>query len=84
MDTKPDYNLNDPFTLNNQAIIDEINTFTGDERTAKLTEARQKMWRNKAVVDAYEPGSTFKSFVTAMALEENVVTLNDPFVCNGS
>ncbi len=84
MATKPDYNLNDPFTLNNQAIIDEINTFTGDERTAKLTEARQKMWRNKAVVDAYEPGSTFKSFVTAMALEENVVTLNDPFVCNGS
>lgn len=84
MATKPDYNLNDPFTLNNQAVLDEINTFTGDERTKKLSEARQKMWRNKAVVDAYEPGSTFKSFVAAMALEENVVGLNDPFVCNGA
>ena len=43
-----------------------------------------KLWRNKAVVDAYEPGSTFKIFTSAMAIEENVISSNDVFYCNGS
>lgn len=42
-------------------------------------------WRNKAVVDAFEPGSTLKLFLVAGALEENVVKPNDLFFCeNGS
>jgi stage V sporulation protein D (sporulation-specific penicillin-binding protein) len=42
------------------------------------------MWRNKAVSDTYEPGSTFKIFTSAIALEENLVTTNSSFYCNGA
>lgn len=45
---------------------------------------RFRMWRNKAISDTYEPGSTFKILTAAMALEENVVNLNSPFYCSGS
>lgn len=45
---------------------------------------RYRMWRNKAISDTYEPGSTFKILTAAMALEENVVNLNSPFYCSGS
>ena len=47
------------------------------------TDAMIKMWRNKAVVDSYEPGSTFKSIVAAAALEEGVATISDHFACTG-
>ncbi len=41
--------------------------------------------RNKTIVDSFEPGSTFKVFLIAAALEEKVVTPNDAFNCeNGS
>ena len=41
--------------------------------------------KNKAIVDTYEPGSTFKVFLLAAALEEGVVKPGDKFFCeNGS
>ncbi len=83
MATKPDYNLNSPFTLNNQKDIELINSLTGEERNRALSDARNKMWRNKAVVDTYEPGSTYKTFVAAAALEDNAVSLSSEFDCKG-
>jgi cell division protein FtsI (penicillin-binding protein 3) len=44
-----------------------------------------KFWRNRAISDAFEPGSLFKAFLAAAALEEKVVRLSDSFFCeNGS
>ncbi len=47
-------------------------------------DARNSMWRSKAVNDMYEPGSTFKAVVLAAALEEGVVSTGDTFMCTGS
>ncbi|MBI3755408.1 MAG: penicillin-binding protein, partial [Deltaproteobacteria bacterium] len=43
------------------------------------------MWRNKAVADAFEPGSTFKAFVLAALFEEGAARPGDLFFCeNGN
>lgn len=41
------------------------------------------LWRNLAITNTYEPGSTFKIVTIATALEEGVVKLDDQFYCNG-
>ena len=41
------------------------------------------MWRNSCVSDTYEPGSTFKIITASIALEENLVTLDEKFYCPG-
>lgn len=42
------------------------------------------LWRNIAVSNTYEPGSTFKVVTAVAAMEEGVVGVNDKFFCNGS
>lgn len=71
----PEYNLNDPFTLD----TDITETLTDEEEQDLLNE----MWRNPSVSDTYEPGSTFKVITTAAALEENLVSLDESFYCPG-
>lgn len=56
-----------------------IETLTDEEVAA----ARNKMWRNKAISDTYEPGSTFKIITAAAALEEHAVDLDSTFYCPG-
>lgn len=82
MATCPDYDLNSPFTLpaNVEAELAELK---GDEYNEAYNDRLRKLWRNKAVVDTYEPGSTFKPFTAAMALEENLVSTDEMFTCNG-
>ncbi len=85
MATHPTFDLNTPFSIVDEEVKKEVEEIKDDEeRTQKISDALNKQWRNKAVVDEYEPGSTFKAMVAAMALDENIVSLNENFVCNGS
>ena len=55
-----------------------------DRAQALLREAQTRQWRNKALSDTYEPGSTFKIITLSMALEEGVVDPNSSFYCGGN
>lgn len=50
----------------------------------KTSEELQKMWRNRAISDTFEPGSIFKVITSTAALEENLVSEEDRFYCKGS
>ena len=79
-----DFNPNEPFALSaeDQAIVDAI--ADEEEKSTKRSELLNRQWRNKAVSDTYEPGSVFKIFTAAVALEENLVSQNSTFTCNHS
>ena len=78
-----DFDLND-YQKVSAAARAEIDAAPAEERAALLSAAQQKQWRNKAISDTYEPGSTFKIITLAMALEEGVVTPESTFFCGGS
>lgn len=82
MATAPDYDPNDPFTVQNIEIQANWDNMTVSEKT----KARQEMWRNRAVTDTYEPGSVFKTISAAIAIEEGLVTNVDAinYTCTGS
>ena len=72
----PEFNLNDPFTLNTG--VDE-STLTDEQKQ----DALNQMWRNRCINDTYEPGSTFKIITASASLEAGVVKLDDGFSCPG-
>ena len=78
----PDYNPNTPFTPLDTTIVDNWSNLSDQEQTDYLYE----MWRNKAVQNTYEPGSTFKVITSAIGLEEGIVDEETPdvFYCAGS
>ncbi|MBQ9742582.1 MAG: PASTA domain-containing protein [Ruminococcus sp.] len=76
------YDLNDPFTLDAESQA-QIDALPEDERAQAKSAALSKMWRNKAVMDTYYPGSVFKMFTAAMAVEEGLVDENSSFYCDG-
>lgn len=79
MASKPDFNLNDPFNPMDETMKNQWSTLDTKDRNTEL----QKMWRNPAISDTYEPGSTFKMVTSAAALEEGVVKTTDMFNCIG-
>lgn len=84
MASLPDYDCNDPYKIIHQKYADEIEKAQGDKKTELQSTYVQKQWRNFTVSDTYVPGSVFKTFMAAAALEENVATVNTTFNCTGS
>ena len=79
----PSYDLNTPYEPYTDEQKATWNTLESAEKTATL----QRMWRNKAISDTYEPGSVFKTVTSSAALEEGIVTNIDQqgqFCCTGS
>ena len=76
----PTFDPNSPFTPNTQELKDAWDTMSSTEKS----EALNQMWRNKAISDTQEPGSTFKLITATSALEENIVNIDDKvFYCAG-
>ena len=73
----PEFNLNDPFSLETTGVSDE--SVKAEEKQDLLNQ----MWRNGCINDTYEPGSTFKIITSSACLEEGVVKLDDTFHCPG-
>ena len=72
----PEFNLNEPYTLN---VTDTALAVDNETKQNLLNQ----MWRNPCVSNTYEPGSTFKIITMAAGLEEGVVKLSDTFSCPG-
>lgn len=84
MATKGDYNLNDPFTLQNPSVMESLSELAEDKKSEAHTAALQNQWNNMPVTFYYEPGSVFKSFTVSMALEEGLVSPAARFNCAGA
>lgn len=79
------FDLNDYQTISAEAEVEISAAAQSEEEYDELYAlAQQQQWRNKAISDTYEPGSTFKIITLAMALEEGVVNENSSFYCGGS
>lgn len=83
MATKGDFDPNEPFEIQDPTQKELIAKLSGDEQSKALKAAREKQWVNKAISDYYEPGSVFKVFTSAMALEEGLVSETSSFHCSG-
>lgn len=73
----PEFQLNEPFSLETL----QLETAPKDEEEKQ--DLLNKMWRNTCINDTYEPGSIFKVFTTAAALEAGVLSVNENFYCPG-
>lgn len=81
MASYPNYDLNDFLTVSDPALLSRI---SDEEGGFKLSDAQLTQWRNKALNDTYEPGSTFKILTLSAALEEGVVDKTTTVNCGGS
>lgn len=79
MASSPTYDLNDPSTVYESRLASLVKDGQLD-----LADAQLRQWRNRAINDTYEPGSTFKVLTLAAALEEGVIDENTTFDCTGS
>ena len=73
----PEFQLNEPFSL------ETLQLETAPKNEEEKQDLLNQMWRNTCINDTYEPGSIFKVFTTAAALEAEVLSVNDNFYCPG-
>lgn len=88
MATSPGFDPNDPSNVYFESDRLTLAKMSADKKTeeeilAKKQEIWGKQWQNKAVSELYIPGSVFKMFTCASALEEEVVSLDSTFECSG-
>ena len=78
----PWYNLNEPYKINNPELENIWDSMEQSQRSNSL----MSMWRNKAIADTYEPGSTFKLVTASASLEEGIAEVDKQgaFACTGS
>ena len=81
MATYPFYDLNNPYQINKQELKDVWELLDQKQKSESL----QAMWRNKAIADTYEPGSTFKLVTASSALEEGIAQTDKAgaYCCTG-
>ena len=79
MASYPNYDLNDFSTVTDQTLLERIERGEIDTGDAQLIQ-----WRNKALNDTYEPGSTFKILTLSAALEEGLIDKNTTVNCSGA
>ncbi len=80
MASKPDYDPNTPRDAIYPYFEEELAKYSDNDKL----KGYYQMWRNPAVSDTYEPGSTFKLITSVAGLEENVIKDTDRFTCTGS
>ena len=84
MSNKPDFDLNDPRTIVDSDAKKRLKKLEKSENySEELSKELFKQWNSYCVSNNYEPGSTFKIFTAAAALEEGIVDLNTTYTCNG-
>lgn len=79
MASNQEFNLNEPRNLEGIYTKSQLDTMTDEQKTNALN----ALWKNDAISWIYEPGSTFKPFTVASALEENLVSDNSTYLCDG-
>lgn len=73
------FNLNKPYSLKGYYSKAEVAAMSQKKQSEKLNE----IWNNYCITDSFEPGSTFKPFTVAAALEEGKINKNTTFYCDG-
>ena len=66
--------------MSDEEFQSTIDGFTSDQ----LYEALNYVWQNYCISDVFEPGSTYKAFTIAGAMEDGVISDGDEFLCDGS
>ena len=90
MASSPEFDPNSYASIVDQDLLNELAEIAeqygadSEEYGEAVSAARNQQWRNKALADTYEPGSTFKPLTVAMALEQGIISLDDHYYCGGS